>query len=133
MADVLALRIVDVERDLFFRPGLRLQEVVNDGALGWVVADGTLAIDLIGKVEASCSRGLVKVEVVVGNVVVACLAKRAYVVEDPERAAMCRGNEITIFDSQIMHWRRWQVQLQWLPMSTVVKGEVHARFCACVE
>ena len=111
---------------------LRLQVVVEDRALGRIVAHRPLAVHLVRKMQPCCSGGLVEVKFVIRDVC-AGLAQRTNVVENPERAAMRRGDKVIVLHRQVVNRRGRQVELQRLPMCPVVDGEIHSGLRAGIE
>ncbi len=46
---------------------------------------------------------------------------------------MCRCDEIAVLDSQVVDGDGRQIQLQRLPMVPIIKRNMYARLCACIE
>src|SRR5712664_2054568 len=61
------------------------------------------------------------------------LPQRRDVVENPEGAAVRGYNEIVAMNREIAHGRVRQIQLQRLPIATIVEGNVHGAFGTGVE
>src|SRR5215471_6993245 len=54
------------------------------------------------------------------------LAQRTDIVKDPERAPVSRRDQVVVLYSEVVNRRIGQVQLQGLPVRTVIDREVHA-------
>ena len=61
------------------------------------------------------------------------LAQQRDVVEDPERAAVRRREQVAVLNQQIVHRNDRQVQSQRLPVTAVVERNVDAGLGARVE
>src|SRR5206468_9281179 len=61
------------------------------------------------------------------------LLQRRQVIENPERSAVRRGDEVVVLDYQVVNWHNGEVTLQRLPARAVVKGYVYAELAAGVE
>ena len=61
------------------------------------------------------------------------LAKRAEVVEDPERAAVRRNDERVIVNDHVVDRRDGEIELERLPVCAVVERNIDAGFGAGVE
>src|SRR5438034_8325994 len=61
------------------------------------------------------------------------LLQRRQVIENPERPAVRRGDEVVVLDYQVVNWHNGEVTLQRLPARAVVKGYVYAELAAGVE
>src|SRR6185503_7738164 len=61
------------------------------------------------------------------------LAKWRQIIQHPERTAVCRYDEIVIFDDEIVYWCYRQIQLQRLPVRAIIKGDESAEFSSRVE
>src|SRR5262249_59319491 len=59
--------------------------------------------------------------------------ERRQVVENPERPALRRNNEVLVLDDEIGDRCRRQVELERLPVRAVVEGNVEARLRSRVE
>src|SRR5258706_13777693 len=61
------------------------------------------------------------------------LAQRRNVVENPERPAMCSDDEIVSVNGEIAHRGMWQIELQRLPVVTIIKGNEYRALRTCKE
>ena len=105
--------------------GLAGKVIVDHRALGRVLAHRTAAVHLVRIVEPH--RGLRLVEDRGrGRALRRELAQRRDVVQDPERAAVGGDHEIVAVHHQVVNRRDGQVELQRLPVRSVVEGCVHA-------
>src|SRR5207247_1859752 len=59
--------------------------------------------------------------------------ERCEIVEETERAAVRRRDEVVVLDDQVVNWHNGEVTLQGLPARAVVKGYVYAELAAGVE
>src|SRR4051812_41453011 len=61
------------------------------------------------------------------------LPYRAQVIEHPEPTSVGSENQVIAFDDQVVHGCSWQIELQRLPVRTIIVGNEHARFRSGIE
>src|SRR4030088_2481999 len=61
---------------------------------------------------------------------IAVLLERSYVVEHPKASAMRGNNQVAILHNKIVHRGQRQIQLQRLPLPSVIERNEHASFRA---
>ncbi len=91
-----------------------------------------MSLPTCSRLNAISSRRRVQESVFLRDLV-AVLAQRREVVENPERAPVRGNHQIVILDHQIVHRRRRQVQLQRTPVRTIVERNKHSGFSSCIE
>src|SRR5260370_33791064 len=127
MADDFALRVEQLECHRIL--GLLFQVVVENSAIGRVFADGITAAPKMSR--ARTGRGARREEMrVLGGDGSAYLAQRTEVIQNPERTAVGRDNQIVGMNNQIVDGCGGKVELERLPVQPVVKrnpnGGTHA-------
>ena len=125
-ADERALRVEDLELDLLAFLRRLLEQVLEARAGRRVLADGTASL---GPAEAIGGGG--REEVGRGGRELGLrLPQRRDVVEDPERAALRRDDDVLVLDHEVGHGNDGQVALQRLPRRAGVEGHVDPRLGA---
>ena len=127
-AHQLVLRIENLQGD--FR--LRVEEVIDDGAVGRVCAHRLVGrerrIGIGIPAHPQCKLRLEEVTLCGRR-----LAQRLNVVEDPEPAPVGRDREVVALDDQIANRGRGHVQSQGFPMPAIVEGNEYALLGAGIE
>src|SRR3984957_1005985 len=59
--------------------------------------------------------------------------QRRYVIENPERAAVRRGDEVVVLDDEVVHRGGRQIELQRLPVGAIVRRVEDAQFGARIQ
>ena len=127
MADDVALSVENLQRDF----GCVVAEiVVDDRSVGGIVGLGFFRRQRRAEeaVVIDADRGGRSVEVCFRRLRRGCLAQRRDVVEDPERAAVRGGDQVTAVDINVADGGDGQIELQWLPVLAVIEGGVDAEF-----
>jgi len=116
--------------------GRRPQVVINHGAvwriLGLLLIEWHRCAFERGRTNAVRRLRPEKVRLSARHVV-AQLAQRRHVIQYPERSPMSGDHEVIIVDHQVTHGTVGQVQLQGLPLVTIVKRNKDAGFRARIE
>ena len=61
------------------------------------------------------------------------MPQRREVVEDPKRTSVRGDRQVVVLYDQVIYGRHWQVELQGLPVRSVVEADIHAALGARVE
>ena len=131
-AQHLALGVEDLERDLLIGRRPALEKIVDHGAARRVIADRPAAVHLEGEMQVVGALRLIQAHL--GHLRRGVdLAQGRQVIEHPERAAVGRDHEVVVLHDEIVHRRDGQIQLQRLPVSTVVEGHINPEFRARIQ
>ena len=133
MPNLLVVGIVDPQFHLL---SVRGKIVVEDRSIGRVLRSGLfgwqwrtrkpIVVDTDGRLrlvqEGQAARRMFR-----------RLAQRSDVVQYPERSSMRRNHEVVAVNGQVTHRGRGKIQLQGLPLTAVVKGDIDAKLGPRIE
>src|SRR6266581_3938610 len=129
-ANHFALGIQKFQLNVLF--GFFLQVVEERRAFGRIFSDGVAAAP--GMAHARSNGGMRSEQMrVFGGDGGARLAQRADVIEHPECAAMRGNDQIVLVDDEVVDGSGRQVELQGLPVRTIIEGNPRASFGAGIE
>ncbi len=130
MPEHFAGTVEDIERDLLLWDGLEI--VIDDCPRRRVVAHWLALVEFLRVMQAECGLRLIKNDVCSAGLRFE-LTERRQIVQDPERATMCRNDKVVVFYNEIMDRCYRQIQLQWLPTGAVIERNKNAKLGSGVK